>query len=117
MHTTLELKSVPDPLPGFPHHRTAVSFRVYQDFCARHRLELHDFPLARAQKWPEHPNMAELHMRVSMLRPQIHQLFDIKVLERNEFFIGAKKRFDGIGRTRADSLAVQFGTFSGHGAG
>jgi hypothetical protein len=57
---TLELKSLPDPLPGNPDHRKTATFRVYQDFCTRHCLELKDFPLARSEQWPENPDMVEL---------------------------------------------------------
>jgi hypothetical protein len=117
MCAALELKSTPDPLPGNPDHRKTATFRVYQDFCTRHRLELEDFPLARLEQWPEDPDMAELQNRVDKLRPQLQPLFDINILNKNEFFKKAKATFSDLGRTRADGIDVQYGKYSGHGAG
>ena len=117
MRTALEKKSVPDPLPGNPDHRKAASFKVYQDFCTRHRLELEDLPLARSEQWPEDLDMAEVHNRVSRLRSHLCLLFDSKILEDNNFFKNAKEKYAGIRRTRADGIDVQYGNFSGHGAG
>jgi hypothetical protein len=117
MRTALETKSVPDPLPGNPDHRKAASFKVYQEFCTRHRLELEKLPLARSEQWPEDPDMAEVHNRVSGLRSQLCLLFDSKILEKNNFFDNAKEKYAGIRCTRADGIDVQYSNFSGHGAG
>ena len=117
MRAALEPKSLPDPLPGNPDHRKTATFRVYQEFCARHRLELEVFPLARSEKWPEDPDMAELRNRVDKLRPQLQLLFDIDILSKNKFFKKAKATFSDLGRTRADGIDVQYSKYSGHGAG
>ena len=117
MRAALEKKSVPDPLPGNPDHRKAMSFKVYQDFCTRHRLELEEFPLARLEQWPEDLDMAKVHDRVSRLRYQLRQLFDIEILAENNFFKEVKEKYAGVRRTRADGIDVQYGNFSGHGAG
>ena len=61
--------------------------------------------------------MVKVHDRVSRLRYQLHRPFDIEILAENDFFKKAKKKYAGVRRTRADGIDVQYGNFSGHGAG
>jgi hypothetical protein len=117
MGLSLEKISVLDPLPGNPNHCKISSFTKHQDYCARHRLEVDELPLARLQRWPEDPDFAQLYDRVFNLRSQFRSLFDISTLDQNDFFVAAKKRYDGIGRSHVDGLGTQFSKYSGHGAG
>jgi hypothetical protein len=117
MRTSLEKKSILDSLPGNPDHCKAASFKMYPDFCTRHRLEVEELPLACSEQWPEAPDMAAVHNQVSRLHSQLSLLFDSKTPEENNFFEKAKKKYAGIERTRADGINVQYGNYSGHGAG
>jgi len=49
MGLSLEKISVLDPLPGNPNHCKISSFTKHQDYCAQHRLEVDELPLARLQ--------------------------------------------------------------------
>lgn len=87
MAAALQLVSIPNPIPGNSSHRKTSSFTVTLDYCARHRVERDELPLARLENWPEDPDFAGLYDRVFRLQPRLQLLFDIEVLKCNTFFI------------------------------
>ncbi|KAF7969422.1 hypothetical protein HWV62_27365 [Athelia sp. TMB] len=109
--SALELLTKPDPMPHNPRRRTASTFTIYQDYCARHRMEREELPFAHLEGWPETPDLSALFDRVVALRHQLDP--NILATSHNEFFSRTVKRFANVQTSHIHGI----GNFRGHGAG
>lgn len=117
MGDELKAKTIPDPVSWNKNHRKATDFTVYQDYCARHRFELDDLPRAHLENWPEDPDLSSLNERLCQMKPDLLRLVATATLEKNDFFTAAKKTYEKVKRTRADTAEVMFAKWKDHGAG
>lgn len=90
MKNSLELKTWPSPVSENPHHRAAASFQIFVSFCARHRFETTELPMAINAGWPLKPDFSTVFDRISK-----HYLFLAAIMESDEmvsmFFKSAKE--------------------------
>lgn len=104
-------------MPDNPNHRSTYSFTVHISYCKRHQFELEDLPLARAQGWPDKPDMGRLSQRVTKLRSTLRQFLTTEDHETNLFVKTAFRRFGKLSSAQANGAAAQLGSHKGHGAG
>ncbi|KAF8054207.1 hypothetical protein FPV67DRAFT_1173441 [Lyophyllum atratum] len=103
---SLEKQSKLDPMPDNRFHRKTTTFKVFVDFCQRHKFESEQLPSARLAGWPNSPDFARLFDRVVANHPS---LADVSRNTHNTFFEDAKL-FYKTAATRLQSASSQCST-------
>ncbi|KAH6871950.1 hypothetical protein BKA70DRAFT_1353538 [Coprinopsis sp. MPI-PUGE-AT-0042] len=106
MLAELKAMSTANPLPGYPDHRTGLRHDIYADFCARHRCEVTEVPVAAAAGWPTSIDFHLLGEHVRTLQPTISDILE-DVSESHFFQLACDAMKPGpSGKRRGDGSNV-----------
>jgi hypothetical protein len=105
MEERLYKASWPNPLEDYPNHQSVPLITMTVDYCARHRFERDQIPVALAHNWPFKPNFARLFHRILELGPILRTL--CKNVDTSHFFIAARQYY-GNKVTQLSSMGSQY---------